>query len=207
MPMQAKLLRVLQEREVERVGGTKVTPVDVRVIAATNQDLESMMSQGTFRQDLFYRLNIIALHIPPLRERRDDLPELCEALLRKINRSLQFDVDGVSPEAMEMLTDYDWPGNVRELENVLERSVNLMDEVGDIQPEHLPPMLRRSGAKTESANQEKAQELAGIMEDAEKQAIYKALEAAGGNRSQAAKILGIHRSGFYQKLTKYQIKL
>ena len=207
MPMQAKLLRVLQEREVERVGGTKVTPVDVRVIAATNQDLESMMSQGAFRQDLFYRLNIIALHIPPLRERRDDLPELCEALLRKINRSLQFDVDGVSPEAMEMLTDYDWPGNVRELENVLERSVNLMDEVGDIQPEHLPPMLRRSGAKTESANQEKAQELAGIMEDAEKQAIYKALEAAGGNRSQAAKILGIHRSGFYQKLTKYQIKL
>ena len=103
--------------------------------------------------------------------------------------------------------DYDWPGNVRELENVLERSVNLMDDVGEIQPEHLPPTLRRSGGKTEPANQKTAQELAGIMEDAEKQAIYKALEAAGGNRSKAAKILGIHRSGFYQKLTKYQIKL
>ncbi len=207
MPMQAKLLRVLQEREIERVGGTKPSSVDVRVIAATNQDLESMMAQGTFRQDLYYRLNIIALHIPPLRERREDLAELCEALLFKINRGLQFDVDGISKEAMALLAEYDWPGNVRELENVLERSVNLMDDVGEILPEHLPPTLRRISGKTELTNHEKTQELAGIMEDAEKQAIYKALEAAGGNRSQAAKILGIHRSGFYQKLTKYQIKL
>ena len=207
MPMQAKLLRVLQEREVERVGGTKTSSVDVRVIAATNQDLETMMSQGTFRQDLYYRLNIIALHIPPLRERREDLPELCEALLRKVNRTLQFDVDGVSREAMELLMQYDWPGNVRELENVLERSVNLMDEVGDILPEHLPPTMRRPATKPALSNQEETKELAGIMEEAEKQAIYKALETAGGNRSQAAKILGIHRSGFYQKLSKYQIKL
>ncbi len=207
MPMQAKLLRVLQEREVERVGGTKTSAVDVRVIAATNQDLETMMSQGTFRQDLYYRLNIIALHIPPLRERREDLPELCEALLRKVNRTLQFDVDGVSREAMELLMQYDWPGNVRELENVLERSVNLMDEVGDILPEHLPPTMRRPATKPALSNQEETKELAGIMEEAEKQAIYKALETAGGNRSQAAKILGIHRSGFYQKLSKYQIKL
>ncbi len=207
MPMQAKLLRVLQEREVERVGGTKTSAVDVRVIAATNQDLETMMSQGTFRQDLYYRLNIIALHIPPLRERREDLPELCDALLRKVNRTLQFDVDGVSREAMELLMQYDWPGNVRELENVLERSVNLMDEVGDILPEHLPPTMRRPITKPAPSNQEDTKELAGIMEEAEKQAIYKALETAGGNRSQAAKILGIHRSGFYQKLSKYQIKL
>ena len=207
MPMQAKLLRVLQEREVERVGGTKTSSVDVRVIAATNQDLETMMSQGTFRQDLYYRLNIIALHIPPLRERREDLPELCEALLRKVNRTLQFVVDGVSREAMELLMQYDWPGNVRELENVLERSVNLMDEVGDILPEHLPPTMRRPATKPALSNQEETKELAGIMEEAEKQAIYKALETAGGNRSQAAKILGIHRSGFYQKLSKYQIKL
>ena len=207
MPMQAKLLRVLQEREVERVGGTKTSSVDVRVIAATNQDLETMMSQGTFRQDLYYRLNIIALHVPPLRERREDLPELCEALLRKVNRTLQFDVDGVSREAMELLMQYDWPGNVRELENVLERSVNLMDEVGDILPEHLPPTMRRPATKPALSNQEETKELAGIMEEAEKQAIYKALETAGGNRSQAAKILGIHRSGFYQKLSKYQIKL
>ncbi len=207
MSMQAKLLRVLQEHEIEKVGGTKTITVDVRVIAATNQDLEAMMAQGTFRQDLYYRLNIIALHIPPLRERREDLPELCEALLRKINRCLQFDVDGISREAMMMLAEYHWPGNVRELENVLERSVNLMDDAGEILPEHLPPTMRRNLGKSENLTQEKKQELAGIMEDAEKQAIYKALEAAGGNRSQAAKILGIHRSGFYQKLSKYQIKL
>jgi transcriptional regulator with PAS, ATPase and Fis domain len=166
-----------------------------------------MMNTGTFRQDLYYRLNIIALHIPPLRERREDLQELCEALLQKINRGLQFDVDGISRDAMALLTGYDWPGNVRELENVLERSVNLMDEVGEILPEHLPPTMRRAINKAEPVNHESTQELAGIMEDAEKQAIYKALEAAGGNRSQAAKMLGIHRSGFYQKLSKYQIKL
>ena len=207
MPMQAKLLRVLQEREIERVGGTKTSPVDVRVIAATNQDLDLMMTQGTFRHDLYYRLNIIALHIPPLRERREDIPELCEALLYKINQGLQFDVDGVSEEAMTLLVGYEWPGNVRELENILERSVNLMDDAGKILPEHLPPVMRRAINKRDTAKNEKAPELAGIMENAEKQAIYKALEAAGGNRSLAAKILGIHRSGFYQKLSKYQIKL
>ena len=103
--------------------------------------------------------------------------------------------------------NYEWPGNVRELENVLERSVNLMDETEKIMPEHLPPTMRRSSMRKEMTKKEKAQELAGIMEDAEKQAICKALEAAGGNRSLAAKMLGIHRSGFYQKLTKYQIKL
>lgn len=207
MPMQAKLLRVLQEREIERVGSTKTSPVDVRVIAATNQDLDQMMTQGTFRQDLYYRLNIISLHIPPLRERREDIPVLCEALLYKINRGLQLEVDGVSEEAMKLLVEYDWPGNVRELENILERSVNLMDDEGKILPDHLPVMVRRATNKKDPVKNEKTPELAGIMEDAEKQAIYKALESAGGNRSLAAKILGIHRSGFYQKLTKYQIKL
>ena len=207
MPMQAKLLRVLQEREVERVGGTRTIPVDVRVIAATNRDLDAMMGQGSFRQDLFYRLNIITLHIPPLRERPEDIPELCDALLLKINKLLQFDLDGVSPEAMELLRRYDWPGNVRELENVLERSVNLLDETGQILPEHLPPMLRRGVVRRETIKTDPVQELAGIMEDAEKQAICDALAAAGGNRSLAAKMLGIHRSGFYQKLSKYQIKL
>ena len=206
MPMQAKLLRVLQEREIERVGGTKTIPVDVRIIAATNRDLESMMEKNTFRQDLFYRLNIISLHIPPLRERREDIPELCEALLIKINRDMQFDVDGVSPEALQLLMSYDWPGNVRELENLLERAVNLMDEPGRIMQDHLPAFIRRSSVPKETIG-ETGLPLAGIMEDAEKQAIYKALETAGGNRTLAAKLLGIHRSGFYQKLSKYQIKL
>ena len=213
MPMQAKLLRVLQEREVERVGGTKTQPVDVRVITATNRELDQMMSSGQFRQDLYYRLNIISLHIPPLRERREDIPELCQALLRKINRELHFGLEGISPEAMNLLSEYDWPGNVRELENVLERAVNLMDDESFILPEHLPPGLKRAMrataalAENHEEDSQNTSELAGIIVEAEKQAIYKALETAGGNKSRAAKILGIHRSGFYQKLQKYSIKL
>ncbi|MDU4962065.1 MAG: sigma-54-dependent Fis family transcriptional regulator [Sporomusaceae bacterium] len=201
--MQAKLLRVLQEREIERVGSTKTLKLDVRVIAATNRDLEQMIEQGTFRQDLYYRLNIISLHIPPLRERRDDVPRLCASLLQKIHNRTAHTVQGISPAAMECLLAYDWPGNVRELENVLERAVNFMDDEQFILPDYLPPAIKKQLRRQESANSAKG--LAGIRFDAEKQAIIKAMETAGGNKSQAAKLLGIHRSGFYQKLRKYHI--
>jgi PAS domain S-box-containing protein len=201
LAMQAKLLRVLQEREIERVGGTKPLKVDVRVIAATNRDLEAMIERGEFRQDLYYRLNIISLQIPPLRERRDDIPLLCTTLLKKINNQTPHWVEGVAPEAMDYLMEYAWPGNVRELENILERAVNLMDEEPLIMPEHLPPALKKQHKIKES--DEAGKHLAGIMGDTEKQAIYRALEAAGGNKSRAAQLLGIHRSGFYQKLKKY----
>lgn len=205
MSMQAKLLRVLQEREIERVGGTKTIRIDVRIIAATNCDLEEMIEQGTFRQDLYYRLNIITLLISPLRERKEDIPVLCTTLLNKINSQFDYGVEGVSAEAMALLMEYNWPGNVRELENVLERAVNLVDEENLIETKHLPPLLKKRykpqvvDAKTQDRH------LAGIMDEAEKAAIYKALEAAGGNKSKAAKLLGIHRSGFYQKLQKYNI--
>ncbi len=204
MAMQAKLLRVLQEREIERVGGTKTSKIDVRVVAATNCDLESMIERGGFRQDLYYRLNIITILIPPLRERKEDIPMLCATLLNKINKQFHDGVEGISPEAMKLLTDYRWPGNVRELENVLERAINLIDEELVIEPQHLPPVLKKMHKTTES--EDKEQKLAGIIGDTEKQAIYKALEAAGGNKSKAAKLLGIHRSGFYQKLQKYNIR-
>lgn len=203
MAMQAKLLRVLQEREIERVGGTKTSKVDVRIIAATNRDLESMIENGEFRQDLYYRLNIITILIPPLRERKEDIPMLCATLLNKINSQFQYGVEGVSPSAMKLLTDYNWPGNVRELENVLERAVNLMDNDTFIESQHLPPLLKKTHKSQET--EEKDKNLAGILGDTEKEAIYKALEAAGGNKSKAAKLLGIHRSGFYQKLQKYNI--
>jgi PAS domain S-box-containing protein len=203
LSMQAKLLRVLQEREIERVGSTKTLKIDVRVVAATNRDLELMIGEGDFRQDLYYRLNIISLHIPPLRERREDIPQLCISLLQKINNRTPHDVEGVSLEAMNYLLGYDWPGNVRELENVLERAVNFMDDEMFILPEHLPPVIKKQYRHRESTDSVK--DLAGIRFDAEKQAIVKAIEAAGGNKSQAAKILGIHRSGFYQKLRKYHI--
>ena len=203
MAMQAKLLRVLQEREIERVGGTKTCKVDVRVIAATNRELEIMIERGEFRQDLYYRLNIITILIPPLRERKEDIPMLCTALLTKINSQFQYGVEGVSPAVMRILAEYNWPGNVRELENVLERAVNLMENETLIEPHHLPPLLKKTHKPKET--EEKDQDLAGILCDTEKQAIYKALEAAGGNKSKAAKLLGIHRSGFYQKLQKYNI--
>jgi PAS domain S-box-containing protein len=204
LSMQAKLLRVLQEREIERVGSTKTIKIDVRVVAATNRDLEQMIEQGEFRQDLYYRLNIISLHIPPLRERREDIPALCNSLLRKIHNRFPHDVESVSPEAMDYLLAYEWPGNVRELENVLERAVNFMDEELSILPEHLPPVIKKQYRHRESTDSVK--DLAGIRFDAEKEAIVKAIETAGGNKSQAAKLLGIHRSGFYQKLRKYHIE-
>ncbi|WP_425059477.1 Anaerobic nitric oxide reductase transcription regulator NorR [Sporomusa carbonis] len=211
LAMQVKLLRVLQERELERVGGTKTTKLDIRVIAATNRDLEKMIEQNQFRQDLYYRLNIFTLNIPPLRDRLEDIPELCDMLLKKINKQIEHWVEGVSPEAMALLMEYNWPGNVRELENILERAVNLMEDDTVIIPEVLPPMLKKMH-KGKSRDIEQAKDaggkepdLAEIKGDAEKQAIFRALEAAGGNKSKAARMLGIHRSGFYQKLQKYNI--
>lgn len=210
LAMQAKLLRVLQEREADRVGGTKTYRVDVRVIAATNQNLEKLIEQGKFRQDLYYRLNIISLPIPPLRERREDIPVLAQTLLQKIISQVPSPVEGISPAAMALLQQYSWPGNVRELENVLERAVNIIDNDREILPGHLPPALRKKNGASENAgedkenNQEK-KKLEGIIAQAEKDAICRALAMAGGNKSRAAQLLGIHRSGFYQKLHKYHL--
>ncbi|CVK18992.1 sigma-54 interaction domain-containing protein [Sporomusa sphaeroides] len=206
LAMQVKLLRVLQERELERLGATKTIKLDIRVIAATNRDLEAMIEQNQFRQDLYYRLNIFTLQIPPLRERTEDIPLLCQMLLKKIRNQIEHWVEGVTPEAMALLMQYNWPGNVRELENVLERVINLMDDETMIAPEHLPSMLKklnRTTAKDEDGDG--AHELADIKDDAEKQAIMRALTAAEGNKSKAARLLGIHRSGFYQKLQKYNL--
>jgi PAS domain S-box-containing protein len=203
LSMQAKLLRILQEREVERVGGTKTQKIDLRVITATNRDLEDMIAKGEFRQDLYYRLNIISLHIPPLRERIEDIPKLCDALLSKLNSQLHGFVEGISPDAMEIIKLYEWPGNVRELENVLERALNMIDDEVLIMPEHLPAFLKKMAKIPEISGAGK--DLDSIISDAEKQAIFKALETCNGNKSKAAQLLGIHRSGFYQKLAKYGI--
>ncbi len=204
LAMQVKLLRVLQERELERLGGTKTTKLDIRIIAATNRDLETMIADNQFRQDLYYRLNIFTLNIPPLRDRIEDIPVLCEMLLNKINNQVEHWVEGITPEALALLMQYNWPGNVRELENVLERTINLMDDEIMIAPEHLPHIVKKATkAKDEMTLAANSHDLADIKEDAEKQAIMRALTAAGGNKSKAARILGIHRSGFYQKLQKY----
>jgi len=203
--MQVKLLRVLQEREIERIGGTKTVKLDIRVITATNKDLEALATSGQFRQDLYYRLNVVSLHIPPLRERRDDIPLLCDVLLRKISQKLERFVDSISPEAMTVLKSYSWPGNVRELENVLERSVNIMDDGICILEEHLSSILGKMPKPQQVESKSMRAELVEIRHDAEKNAILKALEDTGGNKSKAALLLHVNRSVFYGKLKKYGI--
>ncbi|QEK12867.1 PAS domain S-box protein [Crassaminicella thermophila] len=201
--MQAKLLRVLQEKEVERVGGTKNIPLDVRIIAATNRNLEEMVEKGEFREDLYYRLNVMNIYIPSLRERTEDLEPLIKYLLNKISEQVGNYVSKVSLEAMKYLKSYSWPGNVRELENVLERAINLVDYGKEIQVSHLPMHIRK---KEGSMKIKGDKELKDILEQVEKEAILDCLKRVNGNRTKAAKILNISRSSLYEKLWKYGIE-
>jgi PAS domain S-box len=202
LSMQAKLLRVIQDREVERIGGTQPIKVDVRIIAATNRDLQQLVKENKFRLDLFYRINVISLELPPLRERSDDIEPLSNYLIAKLNRDLGTMVKGISPQAMEVLKFYNWPGNVRELGNVLERIINYCtDDYIDL--EHLPAHLMRvTGLRNSGAGMNTLKQ--GLIE-AEKNIILDALHAAKGNKMQAARALGIHRSVLYRKLAQYNL--
>ncbi len=197
---QVKLLRALQEREVIPVGATEAVPVDVRVIAATNRDLEEDIRRGRFRSDLYYRLNVIALHLPPLRERRDDIPLLALYFLERLRERAGGASDLVLSEpAMEALKAHDWPGNVRELENALERAA-LVAEGGEILPEHFPPRvleLPRPGVVDDRLPPNPP------MEIIERAYIEWVLRAEGGNKSRAAEVLGIDPSTLYRKLNRY----
>ena len=186
LPLQAKLLRALQERAVERVGGVNTQPVDVRILAASNQPLADMVAAGTFRADLYYRLNVLTLLLPPLRERMEDLPLLVRYLLQQMGAPRQ-----VSPEVLAWFGSHPWPGNVRELENVLERAVAL--EPGPtLQVDHLPEYLLQSIGTVSPWRQHRR--------SAERKALLEALDQAGGNKSRAARLLGLSRSRFYEKL-------
>jgi len=204
--IQVKLLRVLQEREVVPVGGTKPTQVDVRVIAATNADLEARIKEGSFRADLYYRLNVIPIRIPPLRERRDDVPLLVEHILERISG----DDMKVSDGAMEILTHYEWPGNVRELENIIERAVILADG-GEITAESLnvsifPENLRRR-ARGEPVTSGGELGVSGVtLEELERRYLLQTLEETGWKKKQAAEILGINPSTLYRKLQRYGVE-
>lgn len=194
--MQVKLLRALEEGEIKPVGGTHATHVNVRVIAATNQDMEEAVHSGTFRSDLFYRLNVIAVHLPPLRERMEDLPLLVDHFLAKYVAKLKKRVQEVSPEAMACLLDYHWPGNIRELENCLQRAVVLTN--GKVLlPEALPPQIRFQGKETQ---EEKTR---GTLEELIRQALVKALIQAKGNRRVASQILGVPERTLYRRLKTY----
>ncbi|MGC7847131.1 sigma-54-dependent transcriptional regulator [Desulforudis sp. 1088] len=196
--MQAKLLRVLQEKAFERVGGTQTLQVDIRVVAATNKNLEEAVKNGSFREDLFYRLNVIHIHIPPLRERREDIPLLVNHFLGKLCPPPAN--CRVTDEALELLCRYGWPGNVRELQNVLERAV-ILGAAGEIKPEHLPQDIQHL------AEQAKEEDVpaAPTLREAEKEMIIRALRKSGGNRSQAARLLGIARTTLLFRMKKYGI--
>lgn len=198
---QVKLLRVLQEREVRPVGGTRTAPVDVRVLAATARDLQEEVKLGTFREDLFFRLNVIPLHVPPLRERKDDIPLLCVHLLGKIGKKFGKSAPELSPPALALLVRYQWPGNVRELENALERAVVLADKI--ILPEHLPENLLGQKAKNCLEGALETYSLKKGQREMERVLIKRALEATGGNKSKAGLLLEISYPSLLSKMKEY----
>jgi PAS domain S-box-containing protein len=205
LPMQAKLLRVLQEREVERVGATSPKRVDIRVIAATGKNLEEQVGEGNFRADLYYRINVIPILIPPLRERPEDVVETAEHLLSKISAESGGEPKRrLSPEAAEILRSHGWPGNIRELQNVLERAL-AMGKGDVLLPEHLPPHLL--GAGPDAGKTPTPGSLASARAEAERAAILAALRASGGNKSKAADLLRIHRVKLYEKMKRHGIPL
>ena len=201
--LQAKLLRAIQEREIRRVGATKSIPVDVRIIAATNLNLVDEVKNKRFREDFYYRLNVIELRLPPLRERREDIPILVDAFLKKCASARGRQVKGLSEPALAMLADYAWPGNVRELENVIERAVTLSH--GDIiGAEDLP--IQVQGARGDRRILDEAAERTLPLHEVEKEYIVKILEKTGGNKYQAAHVLGIDRKTLYRKLAEIEGK-
>ena len=202
LEMQAKLLRVLQEKEIERVGGTKTLGVDFRLIASTNRDPEVLVKGGRLRRDLFYRLNVVPIRIPPLRERRDDLPAICQQLMVRLREEQGGRPMTISREVLDLFQGYDWPGNIRELTNVLERA-SYAAEGNVIEIEHLPLFLREArGARGIDRRRSNLRE---ALKEAERDAVLQALNMAKGNKAKAAKLLGIHRTGLYQKLARIKM--
>jgi DNA-binding NtrC family response regulator len=199
--MQVKLLRVIQEREVLRVGGTEPFKVDVRLVAATNRNIQDAIREGTFRQDLYFRLNVVSLRIPPLSERRDDIPLLCYYFLKKYAVTMKKNVNEISRDVISLLMNYDFPGNVRELENIIERGVALSTGVS-IELAHLPDDLRELNIKTFRKKEGKIPSL----EEQETAYIKWVLSEAGGNKTLAAQILGIDRVSLWRKLKKYGLE-
>jgi PAS domain S-box-containing protein len=199
LDIQPKLLRVIEEKEFERVGGTAVIRSDFRLVAATNQDLETMVEEGRFRKDLYYRMNVIPLQIPPLRERREDIIPLCRHLLRQIAQDSGLSEIRMAPEAEAVLDRHDWPGNVRELSNLLERVISSLN--GDtIRLSYLPFYFH---GNSRDRSRSGPSSLKAVQFTAEKEALVQALEESGYNKARAARMLGIHRTLLYKKMNKY----
>jgi two-component system response regulator PilR (NtrC family) len=207
--MQVKLLRVLQERRFRRVGGLEEQQADIRVIAATNQNLEKAVAEGRFREDLFYRINVIPITLPPLRERREDVPLLAEHFLAKYADAMEKAVTGISRQALDLLIRHEWPGNIRELENVIERAVAL-EATPTILVESLPPAIRglsARGAATASAElPANGFDLEAHVQGIERGYIAQALEKSGGVQVKAAELLGMSFRSFRYYVKKYNLR-
>ncbi len=198
--IQIKLLRFLQDHRIRRIGSNEEIEVDVRIVAATNKNLEELVKRGVFREDLYYRLNVVNIYIPPLRERKDDIPALVDHFIRKYGIENNKKVYGISDEAIDILLSYEWPGNVRELENVIQRAVTL-SHGPIIRPEDLPDHICRKEPSCLSSD-----ELLSLRE-VQKRYIIKVLEKTGGNKSRAAEILGINRKTLYRIARRYGIDI
>jgi len=197
--VQIKILRVLQEKEFERVGGEETLEVDVRIISATNKDLRAEIAKGTFREDLYYRLNVVNIHIPPLRDRKEDIPLLAAAFVKEFAQENEKQVDGIDPKARALLYNYSWPGNVRELRNCMESAV-VMSKGNVITSDDLPPSI-----VTDLESNHVRIQLGATMEQAEKEIIRANLAAQNGNKSRTAEVLGIGRKTLHRKIAEYQL--
>jgi DNA-binding NtrC family response regulator len=203
-PLQVKILRVLQERTFERIGGVKTFNVDVRLIAATNRDLEEAIREGEFRQDLYYRLNVISTELPPLRERGDDVIRLAGYFLKRFNEKNNKTFKGFHPEAQQILMNYSWPGNVRELENAIERAV-VLGSGDEVRPEHLPAHMK-GHTRTNDDLIARLFDTELSLDDLERELIQKALDRTSWNQSKAARLLGLTRRTLQYRVEKYNIR-
>ncbi len=206
LALQVKLLRVLQESELRPVGDSRSMRVDVRVIAATAKNLEDEVKKGRFREDLFYRLNVLTIRLPPLRERPEDIPHLCGCFLERFNAKMSKRVAEISPDALSLLLSHGWPGNVRELENAIERAVLLAEE-GELLPEHLPVEIGARGKASCNENRIDGLSLKSAQRETERRLITRALQETGGNRTQASRLLEISHPSLLSKIKAYNIPL
>ncbi|MEW5766064.1 MAG: sigma-54 dependent transcriptional regulator [bacterium] len=202
LAIQGKLLEVLQDKTTKRVGGTKPVKVDVRIIAATNKDIEAHVKEGRFREDLFYRLNVFPIHLPALRERKEDIPALAEYFLEKFNRERKKGAKGIHKKALKKLIEYEWPGNIREFENVIERAVILAEE-DLIRLEHLPIYIK---GKREGTAAVEEKEVIKTLDELEREHILRVLKLTSNKRSEVAKLLGIDRKTLYRKIKVYKLE-
>jgi DNA-binding NtrC family response regulator len=196
---QIKLLRVLQEGEFERVGGNKTIKVNIRIIAASNQDLQEAVKRGAFREDLYYRLNVVNIKLPALRDRRDDIPFLVNFFIEKYNKKYQMKVKGITQKAMNLLTNYEWTGNVRELENAME-SILVINSPGVVDIQHLPQEIRDGKERPEVI----PIKIGTSLEEVEREILVQTLKATKGNKRKAARLLGINVRTIHRKIEDIQ---